>query len=121
MTDYQPSQENVDKVSAYFVSKVKTTGSRRFSETIADIARNSDVALATAHRVIKQLVAEKKITAIRHDSRRIANEYIYHDDIVGFLLEKDKDQQISYLQDLVQQLVSENEDLRQQIRKSTFK
>ncbi|MEK4038901.1 hypothetical protein MHH49_15325 [Paenibacillus sp. FSL F4-0122] len=120
MTYYQPSQENIDKVIAYFVSKVKATGSRRFSETVNNIADNSYVALATAHRVINQLEIEKKITVIRHNSRRIPTEYIYNGDIEGFLLEKDKDEQIAYLQELVQQLKVENDDLRQQIIKSTF-
>lgn len=60
MTYYQPSQENIDKVIAYFVSKVKATGSRRFSETVNNIADNSYVALATAHRVINQLEIEKR-------------------------------------------------------------
>ncbi|OZQ62772.1 hypothetical protein CA600_21145 [Paenibacillus sp. VTT E-133280] len=119
MTYNQPSQENVDKVTTYFVSRVKADGSRRFSEKLSIIAKSSDVALATAHRVIKLLESEKKITIIRQETRRIPTEYIYTGDIDGFLLEKDKDEQITYLQNLVRQLEQENINLRKQTKRTT--
>ncbi|AIQ37636.1 hypothetical protein R50345_25225 [Paenibacillus sp. FSL R5-0345] len=112
MNYYQPSQENIDKVLNYFVTKVKAIGSRRFSEKISNVAKNADVALATAHRVITQLESEKMITVIRQKTRRIPTEYIYNGDINGYLIGKDKDEQITYLQNLVQQLKKENESLR---------
>jgi len=118
MTYNQPSQENIDKVVAYFITKVKSTGSRQFSETITDIAKKAHVATATANRVISLLEFERKITVIRQETRRIPNEYIYTGDIDGFLLENDKDEQITYLQDLVQQLEQENRNLRKQIKRT---
>lgn len=119
MSYYQVSEENMQKVEAYFVEKVKNGGSNRFEATVVDIADGAGVALATAHKAIKQLAEERKITIHKPSSRRFPIAYVYNNSIEGFEKKADKEDQIEYLQKLVRdlkkevaELTSENQNLK---------
>jgi predicted transcriptional regulator len=104
VTYYQVSDENLAKVENYFVNRVKDGGSKRFEATVIDIADGSGVALATAHKAIKQLAEAKIISIIKPNSRRFPISYTYLGDIEGFEQNIKDQSQIEYLQHLVAQL-----------------
>jgi predicted transcriptional regulator len=111
MSYYQVSDENLQKVEAYFVKRTKETGSNR-------IAEGSGVALATAHKAIKTLVKEKIITMIKPKSRRFPINYIYTKDIADYDAVKTEQEQIEYLKGLVQQYREELEEMRVKLNES---
>lgn len=115
MAYYQPSDENVGKVIDYFVEKVRTSGSRQFEDTVAGVSKNAGVALATAHRVIKQLEAERIITIHRPVARRLPTSYTYNADIKDFMVEKGKDSQIEYLKNMNSELIEKLEKSDQEL------
>jgi DNA-binding MarR family transcriptional regulator len=112
---YQVSDENLLKVEDFFVRKVKETGSKSLEATVVDIADGSGVALATAHKAIKELSKKKIIDIIRPQSRRFAITYVYHGDIQGFNDKKEDNFQLDYLKDLVQQMKEEIAELNKNI------
>jgi uncharacterized protein (DUF3084 family) len=112
---YQVSDENVAKVEAYFVRRAKETGSNRIEATVIEIAEGSEVALATAHKAIKELVKEKAITVIKPKSRRFPITYVYNKDIDDFEAQKSQEGQIEYLQAVVKQLKEQVENLSKEV------
>jgi transposase len=106
MSYYQVSDENMQKVEAYFVKRIREVGSTRLEATVVDIADGSGVALATAHKAIKQLAQEKRITIIKPNSRRFPITYVYNGSIEGFVKKQTAEEQIEYLQNLIQELQS---------------
>jgi hypothetical protein len=106
MSYYQVSDENIQKVEAYFVKRIKEVGSTRLEATVVDIADGSGVALATAHKAIKQLAESKRITVIKPNSRRFPITYVYNGNVEGFVKKQSAEEQIEYLQGLVQSLQS---------------
>lgn len=117
MSYYQVSDENMAKVEAYFVKRVKEGGSKRFEATVNQVADGSGVALATAHKAIKQLAEQKKINMIKPNSRRFPISYIYLDDVEGFEQNIMEHSQIEYLQSLVATLQQQVADLEEDNRK----
>lgn len=111
MSYYQVSEENLKRVEAFFVEQVKNGGNNRFEATVVEIAEGSGVALATAHKAIKQLAEEKKITIVKPSSRRFPISYIYNANIEAYNKKIDKEEQIEYLQKLVIDLKSEISEL----------
>ncbi|RPK20001.1 MULTISPECIES: hypothetical protein [Paenibacillus] len=116
---YHVSEENMLKVEAFFVQKVREVGTNQFEATVVEIAEGSGVALATAHRAIKELKKQNVIDIIKPTSRRFAITYIYKRDIQDFNVEQSKEGRIEYLTGLVQTQNDEIEKLRNEINKIT--
>lgn len=114
---YHVSEENLAKVEAFFVQRVKETGTNHIEATVVEIADGSGVALATAHKAIKELKKNNTIDIIKPTSRRFAITYIYKRDIEDFNVEKSTEGQIEYLTNLVQMQNDEIEKLRREINK----
>ncbi|MDP5273702.1 hypothetical protein [Chengkuizengella axinellae] len=108
---YQVSDKNLHKVEMFFVNKIKGTGEKYIEATVLEIAEGSEIALATAHKAIKQLAKEKVISIIKPSSRRFPTKYEYNKSTDEFLLNNSKEEQINYLQNLVQKLQKENDSL----------
>ncbi len=117
MSIYQVSEENVAKVEAFFVRRVKETGTNHIEATVVEIAEGSEVALATAHKAIKELTKQQVISVIKPKSRRFAITYIYNRPIEEFTAEQQEQGQIEYLTNLVQLQNEEIEKLRREINK----
>ena len=94
------SKENLRKVENFFVEKIKSEGTNRIEATVLEIADGSGVALATAHKAIKDLDGRGVLTVIKPSSRRFPITYIYRGDVKGFEVAQSKDEQITYLQKL---------------------
>lgn len=94
------SKENLRKVENFFVDKIKSEGTNRIEATVLEIAEGSGVALATAHKAIKDLDGRGVLSVIKPSSRRFPITYIYRGDIKGFEVAQSKDEQIAYLQKL---------------------
>lgn len=94
------SKENLRKVENFFVDKIKADGTNRIEATVLEIAEGSGVALATAHKAIKDLDGRGVLTVIKPSSRRFPITYIYRGDIQGFEVAQSKEEQIAYLQKL---------------------
>lgn len=123
MSYHQVSDENMKKVEAFFVKRVKETGSNRIEATVVEIAEGSSVALATAHKAVKELIRIKTIDMVKPKSRRFPINYIYTKDINDFQATVDEKDQIEYLKTLVQDQQDtieaqrkELEELRVQVR-----
>ena len=121
MAQYQVSEENLNKVESFFVRRVKETGSNRIEATIIDIAEGSDVALATAHKAIKELALNKYVQIIKPSSRRFPITYVYTRSIEGFDVEENSKDQIVYLKDLVFAQKKEIEILKKELQESQGK
>jgi predicted transcriptional regulator len=113
---HQVSEENLNKVEAFFVRRAKDTGSNRLEATVIEIAEGSGVALATAHKAIQQLKKNNVIDIIRPKSRRFGITYIYKRDIEGFEIEQSQQGQLEYLLRLVEEQKEEIADLRWQLQ-----
>lgn len=94
------SKENLRKVESFFVETIKSTGNKRVEATVLEIAEGSGVALATAHKAIKELDGRGILSIIKPSSRRFPITYVYCGDIKGFEVAQSKDEQIAYLQSL---------------------
>jgi len=92
------SKDNLRKVENFFVDMIKSTGNKRVEATVLEIADGSGVALATAHKAIKDLEGRGILNIIKPSSRRFPITYIYRGDIKGFEVAQSKDEQIIYLQ-----------------------
>jgi predicted transcriptional regulator len=110
------SKENLRKVENYFVESIKTTGSNRLEATVVEIAEGAGVALATAHKAIKELDNRGVLSVIKPASRRFPITYIYRGDIEGFEIAQSKDEQISYLQNLVAEKDAIISELQKRVR-----
>lgn len=124
MSYYRVSNENYAKVEKFFVEHALRTGSRDIEATVAQIAEGSNVALATAHKAIKLLEADKKLRVNRPSSRRFAITYTYLGDIEGFSEKQTLQEQVAYLQSVISTLQAElsalkteNGELKQQLRR----
>jgi ribosomal protein S25 len=104
------SKDNLRKVERYFVEKVKSSGLKRTEATVVEIAEGSGVALATAHKALKDLEQRGVLTVIKPSSRRFPIQYIYNTSIEGFEVAEGKDEQIEFLKQRVAEL---EEKLRQ--------
>ncbi|HLI45958.1 MAG TPA: hypothetical protein VKU94_02055 [Geobacterales bacterium] len=92
------SNENLRKVENFFVNTIKATGNKRVEATVHEIAEGAGVALATAHKAIKELDGRGLLSIIKPSSRRFPITYIYTGDIQGLKISQSKDDQIEYLQ-----------------------
>jgi predicted RNase H-like nuclease (RuvC/YqgF family) len=110
------SRENLKKVENFFVEMIKSTGSKRIEATVIEIAEGAKVALATAHKAIKELDGRGVLSVIKPASRRFPITYIYRGDIEGFEVAQSKDEQISYLQSLVDEQKAEILELQKRVR-----
>ncbi|WP_160036912.1 hypothetical protein [Paenibacillus sp. An7] len=117
MSYYHVSEENLNKVESFFVRRVKETGSDHIEATVVEIAEGSEVALATAHKAIKELTEQKVLSVIKPKSRRFAITYIYKRDIEEFITEQREQSQIEYLTNLVQIQKEEIKMLRTELNK----
>jgi DNA-binding MarR family transcriptional regulator len=98
------SKENLRKVENYFVEQVRSLGNKRIEATVVEIADGSGVALATAHKAIKELDQRGRITVIKPSSRRFPITYVYRGDIQGFEVAQNKDEQIEFLKNRIAEL-----------------
>lgn len=110
------SKENLLKVEGFFVEQAKITGTNRTEATVNDISVGAGVALATAHKALKELSARGVLTVIKPSSRRIPITYIYQKDIEGFEIAQSKDEQIAYLKELNEKKDDEIAQLNAKIR-----
>lgn len=110
------SKENLRKVENFFVNTIKSTGNKRVEATVLEIADGSGVALATAHKAIKDLEARGILTIIKPSSRRFPITYAYRGDIEGFEIGKTKEEQIVYLQTLNVEKDKMIEQLQKRVR-----
>lgn len=107
------SKENLKKVQNYFVDQIKSIGRKRIEATVVEIADGSGVALATAHKAIKELDQRGVISVIKPSSRRFPITYIYQGDIEGFEVAQSLEEQVEYLKQRVFELEEENRVLKQ--------
>jgi DNA-binding MarR family transcriptional regulator len=115
------SKENLRKVERFFVESTKAHGTNRTEATVIEIADGSGVALATAHKALKELDQRGLLTIIKPSSRRFPITYIYTGDIEGFSNTESKEEQIEYLQDLLTARDQKIIELEAQIKKLTNK
>lgn len=109
----QVSKENLRKVENFFVDKIKLEGTKRIEATVIEIADGAGVALATAHKAIKELDGRGVLTIIKPSSRRFPITYIYRGDLVGFEVAQSKEEQIAYLQ----RMNAEKDEMIQELQK----
>jgi predicted transcriptional regulator len=95
------SKENLRKVENYFVESIISTGSKRLEATVVEIAEGAGVALATAHKAIKELENRGILSILKPSSRRFPITYVYRGDIEGFNAKQTQEDQIKYLQNLL--------------------
>lgn len=95
------SKENLRKVEGYFIESIKASGSKRLEATVVEIADGAGVALATAHKAIKELDSRGILSVIKPSSRRFPITYVYRGDIEGFDAKQTQEDQIRYLQNLL--------------------
>jgi predicted transcriptional regulator len=88
------------KVERFFIDTIKASGNKRIEATVLEIAEGAGVALATAHKAIKELDNRGTLTVIKPASRRFPITYVYRGDIEGFEVAQSKEEQIQYLQNL---------------------
>jgi predicted transcriptional regulator len=75
------SKENLFKVQNYIKAQTEKNNGAKFSATVVEIAEGSNVALATAHRAIKELTNRGVIDVIKPSSRRFPITYIYNESV----------------------------------------
>ena len=107
------SKENRIKLQNYFIDQVISSGSRKVQDTVANIAKESELALATTHRGIAELVRRGVLTVQRSDSRRFPNIYTYTGELDETKNFVDKDAEIEYLRKKVKNLQREVKSLRE--------
>lgn len=101
------SNENLKKVEAFFQEQaVKLGQGVPMPFKVVDIADGSNVALATAHKAIKELEKRGVLKLIRAASRREAVQYIYKGTI-----RRSREE----LEHLVLQLETENKTLKEKL------
>lgn len=110
------SKENLKKVESYFIEKCKSTGNKRIEATVVEIADGSGVALATAHKAIKELDGRGILSVLKPSSRRFPIVYIYRGDMKEFQISESKDEQIVYLQNLVSERDERILELEKRVR-----
>lgn len=109
---YNVSDENMRKVEFFFINKMKELGTNVIEATVKDIALESGVALATAHKAIGRLEYKGVLKVNRPDSRRFAITYQYVGDDGAFEEAISQEDQIKNLQEQVEELKAEIESLR---------
>jgi hypothetical protein len=110
------SKENLRKVENYFVESTRATGSKRLEATVIEIAEGAGVALATAHKAIKELDSRGVLSVIKPASRRFPITYVYRGDIEGFEVKQTQEEQIKYLQSLLAERDSQLLEMQKRIR-----
>lgn len=98
------SKDNLRKVEEFFVEQARQKGTNIVQATVAEIADGSGVALATAHKALKELKKLELLNWKEPKSRRFPIEYKYIGSIEGFQQNINKDDQIRNLQNLVKEL-----------------
>lgn len=111
----QVSKENLAKVEYYFVSKAKELGTNRITATVKEIADGSMVALATAHKAIRELDQRGVLDIINPPSRRFPITYIYKGDIENFEQKQTLEDQNEYLRMIISQKDDEINELKRNI------
>jgi sugar-specific transcriptional regulator TrmB len=106
--EYSVSKENLQKVEQYFQMQSKLTEDGKISATVKDISENSGVALATAHKAIRELERKGIIKIYKPTSRRFAIEYVYDPENK---IERTKEQ----FEDLIRSLEKENKELKDRL------
>lgn len=71
------SSDSLSKVEKMFKEKSAQLNGAIITMTVAEVAEQSGVALATAHKAIKELVRHGIVNIIRPSSRRESVQYIY--------------------------------------------
>ncbi|KRE70864.1 hypothetical protein [Paenibacillus sp. Soil750] len=106
--DYTVNAENLGKVQQFFQLQSEKLGNGiPMSFTVVQIAEDSNVALATAHKALKELANRGVISVIKGQSRREAIQYIYR----GSSPQKS----LQELEAMVNQLENENKILREKL------
>jgi predicted transcriptional regulator len=110
------SKENLRKVENYFVENTLSTGSKRVEATVIEIAQGAGVALATAHKAIKELDSRGILSVLKPSSRRFPISYIYRGDIEGFEVKQTLEEQNKYLQSLLAERDEQILEMQRRIR-----
>lgn len=110
------SKENLRKVENYFVENTLSTGSKRVEATVIEIAQGAGVALATAHKAIKELDSRGILSVLKPSSRRFPISYIYRGDIEGFEVKQTLEEQNKYLQSLLAERDEQLLEMQRRIR-----
>ena len=111
------SKEKMRALQKYFIKTVKNGQSRTFEATIQNIADGSGIALATAHRGIKELEERGILKVSKTKSRRFPCVYMYNGDLEEFKEFVDKDAQIRHLQQTIESQRKEISRLKQMVKK----
>ena len=107
------SKENRIKLQNYFIDQVVSKGSRKIQETVNNIAEESGLALATAHKGITELVNRGVLSVQKSKSRRFPNVYTYLGELDETKNFVDKDAEIEYLRKKMKKLQREVKMLRE--------
>jgi|GraSoiStandDraft_51_1057287.scaffolds.fasta_scaffold19690_2 predicted transcriptional regulator len=110
------SKENLRKVENFFVEHTLSTGSKRLEATVIEIAQGAGVALATAHKAIKELDSRGILSVLKPSSRRFPIAYIYRGDIEGFEVKQTLEEQNKYLQSLLAERDEQLLEMQKRIR-----
>lgn len=110
------SNENLRKVENFFVESMKSTGTNRIEATVVEIAEGAGVALATAHKAIKDLDSRGLLSVHKPSSRRFPITYYYLGDAQGFEIKQTQEGQIEYLKSLLAKRDEEVAELQKRVR-----
>jgi predicted transcriptional regulator len=115
------SNEYLRKVEMFFAENVKEQGTNRIQATVQEVADGSSVALATAHKALKELSNRGIIDMVKPSSRRFPITYIYNGDTEFEIEEENLKGQVEHLiaqldeyKELVGQLREENRALKKE-------
>lgn len=111
------SKENLRKVEDFFIRTIKESGENKVEATVVDIADNSNVALATAHKAIKELSQRGVLNIIKPSSRRFPITYVYNGDLSELQVSRTKDEQIALLKNVIDEKNTEISALKQRLDK----
>lgn len=113
------SNEYLRKVETYFAENAQELGTNRIQATVQEVADGAGVALATAHKALKELNNRGIIDMIKPSSRRFPITYIYNGDTECTIEENDLRGQVDHLleqlesyKEMVAELQKENRILK---------
>lgn len=110
------SKEKLKQLQNFFIDRVKKSQSRTIEETVQNIAEGSGLALATAHKGIKELENRGVLSVKKTKSRRFPCVYTYTGDLDVNKKFVDKDEEIRYLQEKLAKKNLQIDKLKQTIK-----
>ena len=121
------SNEYLRKVETYFAENTQELGTNRIQATVQEVADGAGVALATAHKALKELNNRGTIDMIKPSSRRFPITYVYNGDTESTIEENDLRSQVDHLleqldsyKEMVAELQKENRMLKNRNPEFTY-